>query len=117
MAEATPKLVYKILPERDWREAVSRGRYEGSADDTRDGFIHLSTREQLASTAAKHFQGQTGLVVVALDVGRLGSALRWEPSRGGELFPHLFASLDPSAAIRVDPLGLGPDGVPVELGI
>src|SRR5262245_35061897 len=112
MPPARQHIVYKILPDSAWREAVRRGSYAGSADDHRDGFIHLSAADQLAGTAAKHFKGHTDLVLVALDVGRLGSALRWEPSRGGALFPHLYAPLDPSAAIEVHPLSLGPNGVP-----
>jgi uncharacterized protein (DUF952 family) len=112
MPTARQAIVYKILSDAEWREALRRGSYAGSADDHRDGFIHLSTADQLAGTAAKHFRGRTDLVLVALDAGRLGSALRWETSRGDALFPHLYAPLDPSAAIGVHPLPLGPDGVP-----
>ena len=106
-------LIYKICASTDWDCAVRAGRYQGSADDVRDGFIHFSTREQLAGTAAKHFRGKDGLVLVAIDSARLGDALKWEPSRGGALFPHLYAPLDVSTASLVHPLRLAADGVPV----
>jgi uncharacterized protein (DUF952 family) len=92
---------------------MASGSYAGSNDDRRDGFIHFSTAEQLAATAAKHFRGQTDLVVVAVDGTRLGEALKWEPSRGGALFPHLYAHLDPRLALWVRTAPLGPDGVPI----
>lgn len=106
-------LIYKICASPDWDAAVRAGRYQGSADDARDGFIHLSTREQLAGTAAKHFRGKTDLVLVAIDAARLGDGLKWEPSRGGVLFPHLYAPLDVSTARFVRALRLAADGVPV----
>ena len=79
--------------------AEQAGIYAGSEADRRDGFIHLSTAAQLAGTAAKHFAGQSDLLLVAVDADALGSALKWEPSRGGELFPHLYAVL-PLTAVR-----------------
>lgn len=106
------KLVYKVCPMLDWQQATRAGNYAGSADDARDGFIHLSTREQLAGTIEKHFRGRDGLVLVALDAAQLGAALRYEASRGGALFPHLYAHLPVSAALSVTPLPLGADGVP-----
>ncbi len=109
-------VVYKILAAADWREAVAARAYEGSPDDRRDGFIHLSTRSQVAGTAARHFKEQAGLVLVALDVARLGSALKWEPSRGGELFPHLYGPLDPAAAIDVTAMPLDAQGIPQASG-
>ncbi len=113
MPAPNPDTIYKILAEQDWLDAVRAGNYTGSADDARDGFIHLSAADQLAGTAAKHFKGQAGLVLVALDTAKLGSHLRWEPSRGGALFPHLYGPLDVSAAIRVTPAPLGSDGIPL----
>lgn len=107
-----PTSIYKILHEAEWQAALAAGAYLGSADDARDGFIHFSTAEQLSGTAAKHFRGKHGLVLVAVDAARLGPALRWEPSRGGALFPHLYAPLDTTAAIRVVRLTLDADGVP-----
>jgi uncharacterized protein (DUF952 family) len=86
-------LVYKICPRTAWLKAEREGAYRGSADDRRDGFIHLSTASQLPGTAAKYFSGQTDLVLIAVDPGAVGESLRYEPSRGGELFPHLYADL------------------------
>ena len=86
--------IYKICPASAWREAERQGVYRGSADDARDGFIHFSSAAQLAETARKHFFGQTGLFLIEVDAGALGDALRWEPSRNDELFPHLYGELD-----------------------
>lgn len=105
--------VYKVCPEQDWVRACATGHHEGSADDKRDGYIHLSTREQLAGTLAKHYRGQAGLLLVAFDAAALAPGLRWEPSRGGALFPHLYAALPASMALAVMPLALGPDDVPL----
>jgi uncharacterized protein (DUF952 family) len=105
-----PQLVYKILPEALWRAAEARGRFDGAPVDVEDGFIHFSTATQVRETAAKHFAGQAGLLVVAVDAARLGPALKWEASRGGALFPHLYAPLDPAAALWARPLPLGADG-------
>jgi len=102
--------IYKIVPATLWREAENAGRFTGSAADRRDGFIHFSTAAQLAETAAKHFAGQSDLLLVGVDAAGVGNALRWEPSRGGALFPHLYGALDLAAVIRVEPLPLGPDG-------
>ncbi len=82
-----------------WQRAEQAGSYAGSAVDARDGFIHFSTATQLAGTVAKHFSGQRELLLVAVDADALGETLKWEPSRGGELFPHLYAAL-PLAAVR-----------------
>ena len=105
-------LVYKILPKAAWDEAVARGRFDGSAIDVSDGYIHFSTAAQAQETAAKHFHGHAGLVVVAVEATDLGAALRWEPSRGGQLFPHLYGPLDPVLARGVTDASLGPNGVP-----
>ncbi|MDX2307058.1 MAG: DUF952 domain-containing protein [Hyphomicrobium sp.] len=106
------KIVYKILAREVWNSAVSAGEFHGSPDDVRDGFIHLSTGDQLDGTAARHFKGVTDLVLVAFDTEHLGPALKWEPSRGGALFPHLYAPLPAAAALSVSAMPLGPDGVP-----
>jgi uncharacterized protein (DUF952 family) len=101
-------VVFKIVPAALWREAEAVGRFTGSPVDARDGFIHLSTALQVAETAARHFGGQTDLLLVAVATAPLD--LRWEPSRHGDLFPHLYGDL-PLAAVRwVRPLPLGPDG-------
>ena len=85
--------IYKITTPLEWLGAEKGGYYPGSADDIRDGFIHFSTRVQLPRTIAKHFVGEEDLVLLALDSEELGDALRWESSRDGELFPHLFGDL------------------------
>lgn len=105
-------LVYKIAPEALWREAEASGVFLGAPVDLADGFIHFSTAEQAQETAAKHFRGQSGLLLVAIEVGRLGPALRHEPSRGGALFPHLYAPLSLDAVRWVAPLAPGADGAP-----
>ncbi len=106
-------LLFKICDRQSWEEARRSGAYHGSADDRRDGFIHLSAPHQLARTAAKHFRHAADHVLVAIDAGRLPEALRWEPSRGGELFPHLYGPLPTAAALWITPLRLGADGVPM----
>jgi uncharacterized protein (DUF952 family) len=102
--------IYKICPESLWRDASRDGVFLGSEADLRDGFIHFSTAAQVEETAAKHFAGQSGLVLLRVDSEKLGSALKWEASRGGALFPHLYGPLDVSAITRSDPLPLKPDG-------
>jgi uncharacterized protein (DUF952 family) len=108
---ATP--IFKICPRALWEDAERDGLFPGSPADQADGYIHLSTAEQVAETAAKHFRGQAGLVLVAVDVVALGEVLKWEPSRGGALFPHLYGPLPVAAALWVKPLETGPDGVPI----
>ena len=90
-------LIYKICPAALWRQAEADGVFRGSPVDLADGFIHFSTAEQAKETAAKHFAGQRDLVLVAVDSETLGGVLQWEPSRGGALFPHLYAPLDVKA--------------------
>jgi uncharacterized protein (DUF952 family) len=109
---ADRRRVYKICGAAAWADAAARSRFAGSADDIRDGFIHLSTGPQAAETARKYFSGQAGLVVAAFVAGDLGADLRWEPSRGGELFPHFYGALPTAAAAAVVPLGLLADGAP-----
>jgi uncharacterized protein (DUF952 family) len=96
--------IYKICERTAWEEAEAAGRYAGSRVDHRDGFIHFSSAAQLEGTAAKHFAGLSDLVLVAVDGDALGGALKWEASRGGELFPHLYAALALSAVLWVRPL-------------
>jgi uncharacterized protein (DUF952 family) len=107
MAEA---LIFHMCRAEEWRRAEADGRYSGSAQDAADGFIHFSTASQVAESAAKHRAGQAGLVLVAADPGALGPALRWEPSRGGALFPHLYGALPLGAVRWVRDLPLGSDG-------
>ncbi|MBE7218387.1 MAG: DUF952 domain-containing protein [Caulobacteraceae bacterium] len=103
---------YKILAAREWEHALAAGVYEGSAIDLADGFIHFSTAEQTPETAARHFRGREGLLLLEVETVALGSSLRWEPSRGGALFPHLYGALPVSAVLEVHPFPLGQDGVP-----
>lgn len=94
-----PDVAFKILSRADWRAALAEGRYDGSAADRADGYIHLSAADQLEATAAKHYAGQAELMLVEVDLTALGDALIWEPSRGGALFPHIYGPL-PIAATR-----------------
>jgi uncharacterized protein (DUF952 family) len=104
------KTIYKICDATAWRAAERVGEFEGTPVDLADGYIHFSTANQVAETAAKHFAGQRDLVLVAVDADALGAALRWEPSRGGALFPHLYGKLPLSAVRWTKPLPLGRDG-------
>lgn len=103
-------LVYKIVPAALWREADACGSFAGSPADIADGFIHFSTAEQAPVTAGKYFAGQDGLLLLAVDTARLGSTLRFEPSRGGALFPHLYGALPRGAVLWAKPIPLKPDG-------
>ncbi len=85
--------IYKILRAAEWAELLEKGASSGAPVDKADGFIHFSTAEQVAETAARHFAGAEGLVVAAFEADDLGPALKWEPSRGGALFPHLYGPL------------------------
>ncbi|HRD75303.1 MAG TPA: DUF952 domain-containing protein [Hyphomicrobiaceae bacterium] len=105
-----PRLVFKVVGQGEWSAARKIGRYEGSRDDRRDGFIHLSMPDQLAGTLERHFAGLPDLVLVAVDTGRLAGALRLEASRSGALYPHLYGALDLAAVVWEKPLTLGPDG-------
>lgn len=102
--------IYKIVPEELWLAACATGVFRGAPVDLADGFIHFSTADQVAETAAKHFAGQNGLLLVAVDAELLGDALVFEVSRGGALFPHLYGDLDPAMIAWSAPLPLGPDG-------
>ena len=103
-------LVVKIVSKAEWDVAKTKGVYEGSSDDNRDGFIHLSAPNQVKGTAAKYFAGRDDLLLVSIDSRKLGPALRWEKSRGGEDFPHLYAPLDLKSVAQVEPLARSADG-------
>lgn len=103
-------MIYKICPLSIWREAERRGSFSGYEIDRHDGFIHFSTAVQLRETAARHFAGQDGLLLVAVDEAALGPALKWEPARDGSLFPHLYGDLTLAAVGWTRPLPLGADG-------
>ncbi len=96
--------IYKIVSEAVWAEACTKGLFLGAAIDLTDGYIHFSTASQAESTASKYFQGQTGLLLVALDSDQLGANLKWEPARGGDLFPHLYEPLRTDLALWAKPL-------------
>jgi uncharacterized protein (DUF952 family) len=104
--------IYKILPQEDWRAAREAGEYAGSSVDRADGFIHFSTAAQCQETARRHFSGQPDLVVLEIEADDLGEALKWEPSRGGELFPHLYGPLNCRLVRDVREAPLGPDDMP-----
>ncbi len=104
-----PKTIYKICDAAAWHEAERTGEFVGAPVDLADGYIHFSRADQVEETAAKHFTSQHGLVLIAVDAAALGSALKWEPSRGGALFPHLYGTLPLRAVRWVKPLPLGPD--------
>ncbi len=106
-------LIYKILPRTLWQEAIAEGVFRGAPVDLADGYIHFSTADQARETAAKHFAGQSDLLLAAFDADAFGEDLKWEPSRGGALFPHLYQTLNPGSAIWVKPLPLGEDGAHV----
>jgi uncharacterized protein (DUF952 family) len=112
MMTVTP-VVFKIVPETLWQEARQSGVFHGAAIDLTDGYIHFSTAAQAKETAARHFAGQSGLLLVAVDGVKLADKLVFEPSRGGDLFPHLYAALPLSAVLWEKPLPLGPDGAHV----
>jgi uncharacterized protein (DUF952 family) len=98
--------IYKILSRDLWRAAERAGQFDGAAVDLADGYIHFSTAAQVRETAAKHFAGQTDLVILSVEADDLGAHLRWEPSRGGDLFPHLYTSLSVSQVQSVHELPL-----------
>ncbi len=102
--------IYKICPASAWREAERQGVFRGSPVDISDGFIHFSTAAQVAETARKHFAGQTGLFLIAVEADALGDALKWERSRNDELFPHLYGELDLGAVAAVQSMRLRSDG-------
>jgi len=102
--------IYKVCDATQWSEAERDGAFRGSAVDSADGYIHFSTAAQVAETAAKHFAGMLGLVLVAVEAEELGSALKWETSRGGALFPHLYRALPLTAVRWVKSLRLDDNG-------
>jgi len=105
-----PKMIYRLLSADEWRRAAAAGSFVGTEHDVRDGFIHFSTAAQVAETAARHYAKRPGLLLLGVRVEALGAALRWEPSRGGALFPHLYAALPARAVTRLDPVDLDENG-------
>jgi uncharacterized protein (DUF952 family) len=107
------KIVFKIARAADWEIALAQGHWRGSADDLRDGYIHLSSAGQLRGTLEKHFRGESDLVLIAFEELALAPALKWESSRGGELFPHLYGTLPTSLKLWEQALVPGPHGIPI----
>lgn len=108
-SRAMVKPIYKILSEGDYKAAKSRGQFLGSSDDLRDGFIHFSAGHQVAGTLAKHYASQVNLVLLSVDQHQLGPALKWERSRNGDLFPHLYGPLALDAVVAETLLALDED--------
>jgi len=104
--------IYKILPAAEWDAALRAGQFQGSAVDHKDGYIHFSTAAQAQRTAELHFAGQAGLMLLEVEADRLGGALKWEPSRGGDLFPHLYGPLDVALVEAARAIPPAADGVP-----
>jgi uncharacterized protein (DUF952 family) len=104
-----PTTIYKICENALWREAERAGLFRGAPVDARDGFIHFSTAAQVRETAARHFAGAADLMLIAVEAAALGGAVRWEVSRGGDLFPHLYGPLPLAAVLWAKPLPLGSD--------
>jgi uncharacterized protein (DUF952 family) len=102
--------IYKICPAGSWRKAEIEGVFCGSGVDHDDAYLHFSTGAQVAETAARHFAGMDDLMLIAVDASRLGAALKWEPARAGDLFPHLYEPLPLVAVSWAIPLSLGEDG-------
>ena len=109
MPQPTATIAYKILTEEELAE-LEAGTFEGAAVDRADGYVHLSTAAQVSETATKHFAGRTGLALAAVDLDALGDAVRWEVSRGGELFPHLYGRLTLDVVLAYGPLEREADG-------
>ena len=105
-----PATAYKVLTAPQMAALEEQGSFAGAPVDLADGYIHLSTAQQLSETIDKHFAGQAGLHIVAVDLDALGDAVRWEPSRGGQLFPHIYAALPLSAVIAYGPMERNEDG-------
>lgn len=103
-------VAYKILTCEELAILEREGRFEGAAVDRADGYIHLSTAAQVEETLARHFSGRADLALAAVDVAALGDAVRWEPSRGGDLFPHLYGPMTLDAVLAYGPVEHAGDG-------
>lgn len=105
-----PGIAFKIIDRPDWRGMLAEGRYDGSEADRADGYIHLSTEAQLPGTAAKHYAGREDLMLLTVDLAAVADSLAWEPSRGGDLFPHLYGPLPRSAVTETRELRVDAEG-------
>lgn len=104
------EMIYHMCRADEWEAALAGGAYAGSSQDREDGFIHFSTAEQIVESARRHRAGQDGLLLLAIDPAVLGDRLKWEPSRGGALFPHVYGTISPAESAWVKPLPLGENG-------
>jgi uncharacterized protein (DUF952 family) len=104
------RIIFKICERALWEEGERSGAFAGAGIDARDGFIHLSSAAQVRDTAARHFAGAADLMLIAVDADALAGALKWETSRGGDLFPHLYGALPLTAVIWAKPLPMGANG-------
>jgi len=109
--------VYKLLTRAEWAAAEAKGVFEGSAIDLADGFIHFSTAAQAPETGRRYFSGMADLVIAGFEDETLGAGLKWEPSRGGDLFPHLYGRLPTALAVEVKDVALAADGAPMLDGL
>ncbi|MDP1630902.1 MAG: DUF952 domain-containing protein [Caulobacter sp.] len=109
--------IYKLLTRPEWLAAADAGQFTGSPVDLADGFIHFSTAAQAPETGRRYFSGQTDLVAVGFEAEALGEELKWEASRGGDLFPHLYGPLPTALAVEAMPVELDADGVPQLAGL
>ncbi|MDG2033910.1 MAG: DUF952 domain-containing protein [Rhodospirillales bacterium] len=107
------EIIYHMCRKDEWDAAMTAGTYGGSSQDRADAFIHFSRKDQIVESAAKHRAGQDGLLLIFVDADVLGDALKWEESRGQQLFPHLYGDLPTDAVSKAEDLPLGPDGVHV----
>ena len=105
------EIIYHMCRKDEWDAAMAAGAYGGSSQDRADGFIHFSRKDQIVESAAKHRAGQDGLLLISVDADVLGDALKWEESRGQQLFPHLYGDLPMDAVSKAEDLPLGPDGI------
>jgi len=110
MENPQTELIYKIVTAAQWAEAEKVGEFAGAPIDLEDGYIHFSTAAQVVETVEKHFNGQLDLLIVSVDASRFGDEFKWEPSRGGDLFPHLYENLPLDAVVSVDDLPMGKGG-------
>lgn len=102
--------IYKLVSRGEWEAAKAGGAFQGAAVDLADGYIHFSTGAQAVETARKYFAGLSDILIVGFEAEALGPNLKWEPSRGGDLFPHLYEPLDPTLAVEERDAPLGEDG-------
>lgn len=110
MEPSAAHFIYKVTSRSEWKAAQDVGVFAGAPIDFEDGYIHFSTEAQVRETVEKHFQGQTELLLLCVEISRLGHEIKWEESRGGQLFPHLYAPLEIGAVVEVIDLPLGDDG-------